>query len=145
MLLGREELPHFVDLIGVGLMADQGSDIKLIFQDPLDGGVLPQIAVSNLGLVITQSFAQQLLLIVAGGGDPLVVQLLGNGLDAVARYVEAEDLPYDFGVLLDDDDLVRVLILEVSKGRDQDDAVFLLLLVRFEIVFPLQLLKFELV
>ena len=50
---------------------------------------------------------------VAGGGNALVVQLLGNGLDAVARYVETEDLPYDFGVLLDDDDLVRVLILEV--------------------------------
>ena len=41
MLLGREELPHLVDLVGVGLMADQGSDIKLILQDPLDGGVLP--------------------------------------------------------------------------------------------------------
>ena len=82
---------------------------------------------SNLGLVITQSFAQQLLLIVAGGGDPLVVQLLGNGLDAVARYVETEDLPYDFGVFLNDDDLVRIFILEVPKGWDQDDAVLLLL------------------
>ena len=41
MLLGREELPHLVDLIGVGLMADQGSDIKFVLQDPLDGGVLP--------------------------------------------------------------------------------------------------------
>ena len=68
---------------------------------------------SNLGLVAPDPLAQQLLLIVAGGGNALVVQLLGNGLDAVARYVETEDLPYDFGVLLDDDDLVRVLILEV--------------------------------
>ena len=82
---------------------------------------------TNLGLVVTQAFAQQLFLIVAGGGNAIVVQLLGNGLDAVARYVETEDLPYDFGVLLNDDDLVRIFILEISKGRDQDDAVLLLL------------------
>ena len=41
MLLWREELPHLVDLIGVGLMTHQSPDIKLILQDPLDGGVLP--------------------------------------------------------------------------------------------------------
>ena len=129
MLLGRKFLSHVIDFVGIGFMADKSSRVELVLKHSLDTRIFPKVAMGNFGFVAPKLFAKGLFLIVPLGFDSLCIENVGNGFESVAVKVEGEySADYD-GLFLDDHHLSRVFVLEVSHGRDDDDAGFLLLLV----------------
>ena len=56
----------FVDLIPFTLVADQGSGVGFLLQNPADHGGIPEIFFENLFLILGHSFPNQLQLHFAG-------------------------------------------------------------------------------
>ena len=59
-------------------MADESSRIELILQNSFDTCVLPQEAMCDLGFVVAKALSEYLLLIVALGFYPLLIEYQGK-------------------------------------------------------------------
>lgn len=60
----RQLLADMIDLAGVGSVADESSAVKFILQNTLNSRVLPQEAVCDFRLVISELLSEKLLLVV---------------------------------------------------------------------------------
>ena len=125
----RQFLADMIDLAGVGSVADESSAVKFILQNTLNSRVLPQEAVCDFRLVISELLSEELLLVIALRLDALGVEYFGDCLDTVTGEVQIKYPADDRGLFLDDDHLTGVLVFEIPHRRDQHDALFLLLLV----------------
>ena len=116
-----------VDLIPLTLVTDQGSGVGFLLQDPADHGGIPEILFQNLLLIFWHPFPYQLQLHLRRGLMVLLVQHSGNGLESHAADIAGIDQVDCVCRLRDNDNLVCVLVFEISEWWCDDDTAFLLL------------------
>ena len=110
-------------------MAYESSRIELVLEYTLNRCVYPKVAVSYLGFVVSEPFAEHLLLVIARCFYILVIEDFCNSLESVARGVHLEYPTHDGCLFFYDHNLSRVLILEVTHRRNDDYSFLLLLLI----------------
>ena len=127
LFFGLCETEGLVNFVTFAFMADERSDIALVPENASYHGRVPEILLEDDVLRVGQAFVQQLQLHERRRFSPLLIQCAGDGLHAAAADVGGENQSNSFGCFLYDDNLLCVFVLEITKGRSNYNALFLLL------------------
>ena len=128
LLLGIGETEGLVDLVPLALVADQGAGVGFVLQDPADHGAVPKVFLLDLLLQpLRHPLAQQLPLHSGRRFSFLLVEHSGDSLQSHTAHIGCKNQVDRLGSFGNNFYTVGILILEVTEGRRDDDACFLLL------------------